>query len=165
MDWVAIVVSGAVGTAASVVASFVTAHTTTRRQLRRWRTDMAEKYATLVAEDPSRAQALARQFAVGVLIVEGQDPSQREKVFIAPHTRITAGRDPSNELVLPIPASRRHFAVSADGSRVYVEDLGSANGTFLNDRQVRGRTLLRAGDVLRVDQSTHIEFLALASNL
>ncbi len=28
-------------------------------------------------------------------------------------------------------ASRHHFAISADGENAYVEDLGSANGTWL----------------------------------
>jgi pSer/pThr/pTyr-binding forkhead associated (FHA) protein len=79
---------------------------------------------------------------------------------------MTAGRDPSNEIVLAIDnASRRHFAISADDSRAYVEDLGSANGTFINDRTVIGRMPLRSGDVICIDSSTRIEFQALASNL
>jgi hypothetical protein len=54
---------------------------------------MAAKYAALAADQPASAQALARQFAIDVLILELGDSEQREKVFIAPHTRITAGRD------------------------------------------------------------------------
>jgi pSer/pThr/pTyr-binding forkhead associated (FHA) protein len=166
MDWPSILVSGAAVVAASVGAAYLTARATARSQHRRWRADMAEKYATLVGEHPARAQALARQFAVGVLIIEGKDPAERDKVFVAPHTRMTVGRDPSNEVVLAtIAASRRHFAISADDSHVYVEDLGSANGTFVNDQYVMARTLLRSGDILRVDSSMHIEFQTLMSNL
>jgi pSer/pThr/pTyr-binding forkhead associated (FHA) protein len=35
-------------------------------------------------------------------------------------------------------------------ANAYVEDLGSANGTWLNDSLVRGRTLLHGGDLIRV---------------
>ena len=108
---------------------------------RKWRAGLAEKYALLTADQPRAAQALARQFAVGVLIIEHGDTALREKVFIAPYTRMTAGRSDDNETVLPTAsASRHHFATSADGANVYVVDLGSANGTRLNDTLVHGRT-------------------------
>jgi hypothetical protein len=32
-----------------------------------------------------------------------------------------------------------------------VEDLGSANGTFVNNQRVHGGTLMKAGDELRLD--------------
>jgi hypothetical protein len=166
VDVPVILISAGVGVVASVLTSYATAHLTARQELRRWRTEMAEKYASLVADQPASAQALARQFAIGVLILERGNSEQREKIFIAPHTRITAGRSESNELVLLSPAaSQRHFAVSADGSHAYVEDLGSTNGVYLNDHLVSTRTILHSGDVLRVDSSSHIEFQALASNM
>ena len=165
MDWVALVAPVAVGAVASVATAYVTARLTARTQLRRWRAEQAEKYAALAAEDPAKAQALARQFAVGVLIIELEDPLQREKIFIPPHTRMIAGRDKANEVVLPSPASRQHFAISADGNRAYVEDLGSANGTVLNEQLVSGRTALRDGDILRINSRCYIEFRTLMSNM
>lgn len=166
MDLANLLVSAGVGAAASLVTSYATAHFTARQELRRWKADMAEKYGALVAEQPARAQALARQFAVGVLIVERGDPAQRDKIFVAPHTRIIAGRQAENEIVLDtLAASRKHFAISADADSVYVEDLGSNNGTLLNDQRVQGRTPLRAGDVIRIDATFRIEFQPLASNM
>ena len=46
--------------------------------------------------------------------------------------------------------SRRHarIVVTADGARL--EDLGSKNGTFLNERRVRLPVALRSGDEVRV---------------
>ena len=71
-----------------------------------------------------------------------------------------------NEIVLPSDlASSHHFAISADGANAYVEDLGSANGTWLNDSEVHGRTPLRGGDLIRVDDSFHVEFQALTSSI
>jgi pSer/pThr/pTyr-binding forkhead associated (FHA) protein len=44
--------------------------------------------------------------------------------------------------------SRRHARIVMDGGRPYVEDLGSANGTFVNQARLHGRTLLFAGDLI-----------------
>jgi pSer/pThr/pTyr-binding forkhead associated (FHA) protein len=39
---------------------------------------------------------------------------------------------------------------SVDGGRWWLEDLGSTNGTFVNDARVTGRAPLRNGDVIQV---------------
>jgi FHA domain-containing protein len=41
--------------------------------------------------------------------------------------------------------SRRHAEVSVDGGSITVTDLGSANGTFVNDTRLAPRTSTRAG--------------------
>jgi pSer/pThr/pTyr-binding forkhead associated (FHA) protein len=161
-----ILVSAGAGAGASIVTAYATYRMTARQDQRKWRAELAEKYALLAADQPRAAQALARQFAVGVLIIEQGDTALREKIFIAPHTRMTAGRTDDNEIVLPSDlASRHHFAISADGANAYVEDLGSANGTYLNDSQVRGRTLLRGGDLISTDNTFHVEFQSLTSSV
>ena len=61
---------------------------------------------------------------------------------------ISVGRGPDNALVLvDLMASRQHCIIerTADGWRV--RDLGSANGTFVNNQSVRD-CLLSAGDHL-----------------
>jgi hypothetical protein len=141
VDVAVILLSAGAGAAASVLTAYATYRMTALQDHRKWRAELAEKYALLTADQPRAAQALARQFAVGVLIIEHGDTALREKVFIAPYTRMTAGRSDDNETVLPTAsASRHHFATSADGANVYVVDLGSANGTRLNDTLVHGRT-------------------------
>lgn len=49
--------------------------------------------------------------------------------------------------------SRRHAQISVDGSAVFVEDLGSANGTFVNDRRIdaNAKVQINPGDRLRFD--------------
>src|ERR1039457_4618268 len=107
-----ILVSAGAGAGASIVTAYVTYRLTARQDQRKWRAELAEKYALLAADQPRAAQALARQFAVGVLIIEQGVTALREKVFIAPHTRMTAGRTDDNEIVLPsASASRHHFTI------------------------------------------------------
>lgn len=46
--------------------------------------------------------------------------------------------------------SRKHARLSREGSQYFVEDLGSSNGTYVNDRRITARTALAANDVLRI---------------
>ena len=50
--------------------------------------------------------------------------------------------------------SRRHASASVlDGTRVLVEDLGSTNGTFVNEHRIGAPTVIGPGDRLRVGAS------------
>jgi pSer/pThr/pTyr-binding forkhead associated (FHA) protein len=51
--------------------------------------------------------------------------------------------------------SRRHARLARDASgRLTIEDLGSANGTFVNGERVPGRQVLEVGDSIRVGSTT-----------
>jgi pSer/pThr/pTyr-binding forkhead associated (FHA) protein len=51
--------------------------------------------------------------------------------------------------------SRRHARLTRDDrGRILIEDLGSANGTFVNGERVRGRQMLGAGDSVRIGSTT-----------
>ena len=64
--------------------------------------------------------------------------------------RAVIGRDAKCQLRLVHPTvSRRHCDVWADGDRVYVRDLNSVNGTFVNGSQIR-KQQLQPGDVLQI---------------
>jgi hypothetical protein len=57
------------------------------------------------------------------------------------------GREDACELVvLDSLVSRRHARVLFEDGELSIEDLGSANGTFLNGAKVQGRVPLRPGD-------------------
>ena len=73
------------------------------------------------------------------------------KIF--PLTGVTViGRNPECDISIPTDeVSRRHAELRPSQDGVMVEDLGSANGTFVNDRRVT-RELLKHGDELRFDQ-------------
>lgn len=47
--------------------------------------------------------------------------------------------------------SRQHAKFSVSGVEAKLEDLGSANGTFVNDQRISGAVVLRSGDKVRFD--------------
>lgn len=66
--------------------------------------------------------------------------------------RTTLGRKPENDIVLDNPVvSGQHCAFHLVGvADIYLEDLGSTNGTYVNDRMIRERTKLRDSDLLAI---------------
>lgn len=64
---------------------------------------------------------------------------------------IELGRDPRLDAALDDDQiSRRHARLSRSGSRIVIEDLGSLNGTYVNDQLVQGTRELRSGDRVRI---------------
>ncbi len=51
-------------------------------------------------------------------------------------------------------ASSRHAQLTRQGPIVVIEDLGSTNGTYLNDELLRGPRPLHPGDRVRIGDST-----------
>lgn len=64
------------------------------------------------------------------------------------------GRDPAAGLALSdAQASRRHARISAAGGEAVIEDLGSSNGTFVNDSELHVPARIEAGDELLIGVS------------
>lgn len=74
-----------------------------------------------------------------------------EASILAPEgVMLTAGRSPNCEIHIDDHSvSRQHCTFEASGSELRVRDLGSANGTFINERPVT-EDVARPGDVVRV---------------
>jgi hypothetical protein len=68
---------------------------------------------------------------------------------------LTVGRGGQNDLVLDGDefASARHARIEVRGDGVWVQDLESTNGTYVNGSRVAGAQRLDAGDVLRVGET------------
>lgn len=54
--------------------------------------------------------------------------------------------------------SRRHAKLTQQGTQVVLEDLKSANGTFVNEDQVVGERILKDGDKIRIGSTTILKF-------
>lgn len=60
------------------------------------------------------------------------------------------GRKTDADLRIPlVEVSRTHCEISVDGDKVTLRDLGSCNGTFVNERKV-ARAVLKAGDRITI---------------
>ena len=63
----------------------------------------------------------------------------------------TLGRQPGLQIVLDVPeVSRQHARVTQAHGRLFIEDLGSSNGTFLNTPALREKSELRDRDEVQV---------------
>ncbi len=61
------------------------------------------------------------------------------------------GRAPESQIVInETSVSRKHARLVVSGDNVLVEDLGSSNGTFINDIKVEGQVTLKDGDMIRL---------------
>jgi pSer/pThr/pTyr-binding forkhead associated (FHA) protein len=68
-----------------------------------------------------------------------------------PGAEVVIGRDEGCHIRLTSPdVSRRHCMLRCNGDEVVAADLGSRNGTHVNDVPIKGPTPLRPGDRLRV---------------
>lgn len=64
------------------------------------------------------------------------------------------GRAPTADIVFVDPhLSRRHATVQLTAEGVSLTDLGSTNGSWLNDRRISGSVPLADGDVVRVGRT------------
>jgi pSer/pThr/pTyr-binding forkhead associated (FHA) protein len=64
------------------------------------------------------------------------------------------GRGEQAEIRLEDPfASSRHASLMRQGSMIVIEDLGSTNGTYLNEELLSGPQPLHAGDRVRIGDS------------
>lgn len=73
------------------------------------------------------------------------------------NNKLTLGRQNDNDIVLKDPfVSKNHLQIAEDEEEYYLEDLNSANGTYINGERVGDVVKLKNGDILRVGS---IEFL------
>jgi hypothetical protein len=68
----------------------------------------------------------------------------------------TMGRSDSAQIRVDDPfASSAHARIFERGDFMYVEDMGSTNGTYLNGRQIRTAERLKVADVIRIGDSEY----------
>ena len=90
-----------------------------------------------------------------VLVVQRSPSLEEGGEFPLNSAPVTVGRGAQNDLVLSGDefASARHVRIEVRGDGVWVQDLDSTNGTYVNGSRVAGAQRLDAGDVLRVGET------------
>ncbi|MBB6216274.1 pSer/pThr/pTyr-binding forkhead associated (FHA) protein [Anaerosolibacter carboniphilus] len=75
---------------------------------------------------------------------------------------ITVGRGNDNDIVIKDPyISNKHIKIALDESEYFLEDLDSANGTYLNSDRVLDVVKLKNGDRIKLGQ---LEFLYVSND-
>ena len=73
--------------------------------------------------------------------------------FALPSKPITVGRSSQADLLIPDErVSRIHCGLRSEGGSFIIKDLGSTNGTWVNDRRIQ-EARLKLGDSIRVGQT------------
>jgi FHA domain len=68
----------------------------------------------------------------------------------------TLGRSDGADIGVDDPfASSAHARIFQRGDFMYVEDMGSTNGTYLNGRQIRGAERLKVADTIRIGDTEY----------
>jgi hypothetical protein len=93
-----------------------------------------------------------------ILIIRGDQISPQQWTM---HTDdITLGRGEECDIVLPErQISRQHLRIFRDGDAYYAEDLGSSNGTWVNNEPLRESRRLYDNDVIKVAMVATLQFI------
>ena len=102
--------------------------------------------------EPGRGAYASRPSGESELVVEDSEILAPETRFSLRDGATSVGRSSASDIVLKSDdyASGRHAQLTRHGGLLYVEDLGSTNGTFVNGRKTVGATPLRHGDTVRI---------------
>lgn len=113
-----------------------------------------------LAEEQAPAPAASLPTPPRPLVAESSGPlmlvsSDGKKEILLDRPCLTIGRE-EGDVVLggDTAASRLHAQVNLEDGRVYVEDLGSTNGTWVNQHRVGRKVELHRGDWLQVGETS-----------
>ena len=108
----------------------------------------------MIAPGQAAAAGLAPRRAVRLVVV--QSPAlERGDAIPVDSQPVSVGRGGQNDVPLDGDdfASALHARFEPRGDGLWVEDVGSTNGTFVNGARVTTARRLRGGDVVRVGQT------------
>ncbi|MDO5619736.1 FHA domain-containing protein FhaB/FipA [Kocuria sp.] len=102
------------------------------------------------AQAPPPAQA-PRQLPQTLVVLQGPTSGRTYQLGSAP---VLMGRSPESTVPLEDDyASGRHARLFPQGSRWFLEDLGSTNGTYVNEQRLTRAVAVEAGQPFRVGKS------------
>ena len=109
---------------------------------------MARAYPPTGSQPPS----------IELIVRQGPRPGRR---FSLTQPAIIIGREAGNDVVVNHPeVSRRHASLTWDGRQFIIQDLGSANGTFVNGVRLTTPQVLQPGDVIGLGPTVLLDFQA-----
>jgi diguanylate cyclase (GGDEF)-like protein len=111
--------------------------------------------STKRTDEPS-VQATDRRDRAYLIVLTGSRAGEMHRIE-QPET--TIGREEKADIrITDDGVSRRHASLRLEKEAVRIEDMGSTNGTFLNEERITGPELLKDGDKLRIGSTTILKF-------
>ena len=88
----------------------------------------------------------------GLEVLEAPDNSDLKVGTVIPiRSTITLGRNEGNSIVLvDLHASGNHARLLIKNEVLYIEDLNSTNGTFINGEKIKGKIKLFSKDIIKI---------------
>ena len=87
-----------------------------------------------------------REPTLTMLFGEGQ-----ELIFSIKQSRTTIGRDIENDIVLrDSKISKIHAVIVKENGEIWIEDLDSKNGVYVNGRKIEGKKKLMNGNLVKL---------------
>lgn len=84
------------------------------------------------------------------MFVVTHDGPLKGRVLVIDEDELVLGRRDNSDLVLPDPhVSRAHAVVRRQSGVIWLEDLGSTGGTYVNGEQITGSQALKHSDIVR----------------
>src|SRR5581483_7339664 len=91
-----------------------------------------------------------------LIVRRGPQPNQ---IYELNKDIITLGRDITNDIVINDPeVSRHHCRMTRGGGGYTLEDLGSTNGTFVNQQRLTGARPLAGGDMVGLGETVTLGY-------
>jgi len=105
--------------------------------------------------DDARQKELPDGMMVMLRVIEGAEPGRGYPLESMP---VTLGRDQMCDVsITDTRMSRQHSMIMYYQPDFYIKDLGSTNGTFVNDKRIK-QASIKNGDRIKVG-STTLEFI------
>ncbi|MBI4926040.1 MAG: GGDEF domain-containing protein [Bdellovibrio sp.] len=119
------------------------------------KTDPSDKTTVLQGDQGTLEHELqkAKEQEACLIIIRGTPQGHR---FFLSKSNMNIGRDPDADIsVSDQSISRKHAQIHKKNGKVYITDLGSANGTFINDKKISKdeKTLLSKEDMIKLGNS------------
>jgi serine phosphatase RsbU (regulator of sigma subunit) len=105
---------------------------------------------TIYRREDTLPEGNQEEFGHYLVVIGGTGLGRRLRLDAEP---ITIGRDPSCDMTLASPdVSRRHCRLQLVAGEVFVTDLRSTNGTYVDGKRIEDSVLLPDGSILEIGQ-------------
>jgi hypothetical protein len=116
---------------------------------------LAADDSMLLTPEQARGLRLAAAKKIGMLVVVKSPALDEESEVPLDSEPITVGRDGVNDIPLPGDtfASAEHARFEPRGDGVWLEDVGSTNGTYVNGVKLKRPKRLEPGDIVKIGET------------